>query len=102
MRKIQILRRARRLLKKQKAKGICIAIRYILNDIDAEELRPNIIFPELSLKNAEPYRDIRDKRWRDYWWTPGEFGLFSGRRRFFRWLMKQYKNDKTEIKEYKK
>ena len=55
------------------------------------------IFPLLDIKYAEKYRrdPLYGNDW--FWWNPYNFTLFSGRRRFFRWLVKQYKNDKEEI-----
>lgn len=103
MKRIEILKEARKLLIRSEFKGICSAIKYVLLDIDAEIINPDIIFPELKNSlNAEKYRKKVDCNYRDYWWVPGNFRLFSGRRRFMRWLMWKYRNDKEEIKIYEK
>lgn len=96
MRKIQILREARELLKTGNFAGICGAIEIILKK---NKIPYNVgtVFPLLLVETAERYRKTRDYIYGHYWWEPYEFGLFSGRRRFFRWLIRQYKNDKTEI-----
>lgn len=96
MRKIQILRETRKRLRSGNFAGICIAIRDVLVD---NEIDHNIrtVFPLLLETSAEKYRKPKDYLYDEYWWKPYEFGLFSGRRQFFRWLMRQYRNDKTEI-----
>lgn len=89
MKRIKILRKAHKLLKRHEREGICIAILFISHK------SPDVIFPLLKREYAKPFGADPE---RPYWWKPGEYGLFSGRRRFMRWLMKQYKNDKEEIK----
>ena len=97
MKKFDILKEARKLLIRGEFKGICSAIKCVLLDHDSNIIDPSIVFPLLNQINAEKYREEIDYYWLDYWWAPGNFRLFSGRRRFMRWLMKQYKNDKEEI-----
>lgn len=95
MKRIDILKEAHKLLKKIYAKpGICVAIVEVFESkgifITCKEI-PDY-FPLFTLENAKRFGAKKGLFWWDY-----NYGLFSGRRRFMRWLMKQYKNDKEEI-----
>ena len=106
MRRIEILRKARKLLRKGLAPGICVAILHVLRMegskhevYDIEEVYK--MFPLLTNENAQKFPDLFVSfvsTWGVFWWEPYKFGLFSGRRRFMRWLIKQYYADKTELK----
>lgn len=101
MKRIDILKEAHKLLKigyMCYASGICIAIQkvYLNNGKLIEIFDISKKFPLFTLENAKKFKAVDDTYW-SYWWKPYNYGLFSGRRRFMRWLMKQYKNDKEEI-----
>ncbi len=102
MRRIKILRKAKRELRFRGANGICTAIASVLsrktnNKWTLHEVYK--LFPLLTKSNAERFRSEEDYYCIDgYWWKRGDFGLFSGRRQFMRWLIKQYRADKTELK----
>lgn len=98
MKRIEILREAHKLLRKREY-GICLAIiRVFCNN---RKINKRIItisdipdyFPLFTLENAKKFGAIDNA----FWWPKQSYGLFSGRRRFMRWLMRQYKNDKEEI-----
>lgn len=93
MKRIDILKEAHYLLKRHGNNGICTTISFLINAYELS-CSPNDIFPLLKREYAKPFGADPE---RPYWWEPGEYGLFSGRRRFMRWLRKQYKNDKEEI-----
>ena len=96
MRKIQILREARELLKTGNYAGICGAIEVVLKK---NKIPYNVgtVFPLLLETAVERYRKTRDYMYGHYWWELYEFGLFSGRRRFMRWLMWEYRDDKEDF-----
>lgn len=95
MKRIDILKEAHKLLRDKRECGICVAIlRSIsLKGVYIEE--PLDLFSYLTFENAKRFGASRD--FGGYWWPMKSYSLFSGRRRFMRWLMKQYKNDKEEI-----
>ena len=95
MKRIEILREANKLLKNHESPGLCTAIVRACRN-NGIFITNNIIsnyFPLFTLENAKRF-GAKDNT---YWWTINRYGLFSGRRRFMRWLMKQYRNDKEEI-----
>ena len=98
MTRLEILKEAHRLLKEKEARGICIAINRTLEHnklVDIGDTRTAYdFFPLLDLWNAESFGG-KDEI---YWWKPREYSLFSGRRRFMRWLMWMYRNDKEDFK----
>lgn len=95
MKRIDILKEAHELLKMGYAPGICSAIQRVYSNngnlIEIFDIPRK--FPLFTLENAKEFKAVDDI----YWWPSYRYGLFSGRRRFMRWLMKQYKNDKEEI-----
>ena len=111
MKRIEILREAHKVLKGKKycyyANGLCVAIYLVLsehglwkwprnkkyNSIDYDKIQ--VYFPLMTRENALKFGADKTSA---FWWRPGEYGLFSGRRRFMRWLMRQYRNDKEELK----
>lgn len=103
MKRINILRKARKRLRREITPGICAAILKVLYEENYKSDNLKIkdvykLFPLLTKNNAERFRSEEDYIYDIYWWRPYEFNkLFSGRRRFMRWLIKQYKNDKEEI-----
>ena len=98
MKRIEILLKAHKLLKKQQG-GICVALykviihNIIMNSFNLPPKNIHDYFPLLTLENAKKFgaEDLQ------FWWDPREYGLFSGRRRFMRWLMWKYRNDKGEL-----
>lgn len=98
MTRLEILKEAHRLLKKKEASGICVAIKMTLQYnklVDIEDTRTaNDFFPLLDLWYAESFGGKN----KVYWWEPNNYKLFSGRRRFMRWLMWKYRNDKEDFK----
>lgn len=97
MRKIQILKESKKLLINKKECCICSAIWNSLEHNGIYDCDLNKIFPLLTRENAKRFRNNKDRNRADYWWEPGDFKLFSGRRWFMIWLMWKYRNDKTEI-----
>lgn len=93
MKRIDVLKEAYKLLKKHEEPGICFAIRrvFLNNGVTNDKIWD--YFPLFTLENAKKF-GARDKI---FWWKKYKYGLFSGRQRFMRWLIKQYKNDKEEI-----
>ena len=105
MKRIDVLREAHKLLKKNKVPGICDAIKTVMRDnnlIKYESYQEVYkYFTLFTIENAIKFSNrLKNNRWYysgSYWWKPGNFRLFSGRRRFMRWLMWKYRNDKEEI-----
>lgn len=95
MKRIEILKEAHKLLKEGYVPGICIAIQrvYSNNGKLIEIFDISKTFPLFTLENAKKF-GAEDNI---YWWKQYKYGLFSGRRRFMKWLIKQYENDKEEI-----
>ena len=95
MKRIDILRKAHKLLKMGYAPGICIAIQKVYSNngklIEIFDISKK--FPLFTLENAKEFEAVDDT----YWWPSYSYRLFSGRRRFMRWLMRKYRNDKEEI-----
>lgn len=78
---------------KHNTKGVCFALwdslsHYgIVNNI-------NLYLPLANLNNAKRFgAKLRND---GYWWPKGEWN--TGRFDFLKWLLEQYKNDKTNLK----
>lgn len=72
------------------------AIRDVLVD-NKTDYKVRTVFPLLLDTAAERYRKLKDYLYDEYWWESYKFGLFSGHRWFFRYLIRQYRKDKKEI-----
>lgn len=102
MKRIDILKEAHKILKNHDDPGICLAIKRVFCNNGKFIKIENIsdYFPLFTLENAKKFGAINDVFWwkiQDYNLFSGQYGLFSGRRRFMRWLMWQYRNDNEEI-----
>ena len=99
MKRIDILKEAHKLLRDRRECGICIAILRVSRSIPLKDVYIkdplDLFFSYFTFENAKRFGASRN--FDGYWWPIKSYGLFSGRRRFMRWLMKQYKNDKEEI-----
>lgn len=100
MKRIDILKEAHKLLKDRRECGICIAIFRVfrsnsLKDVVYIEKSSDLFSSYFTFENAKRFgaNNIFD----GYWWPINSYGLFSGRRRFMKWLMWKYRNDKEEI-----
>jgi hypothetical protein len=97
MRRIDILKEAHELLKSHECNGICTAIRQALDNNGYINYRIDYYIPLFNYHNAKRFNAYCPNPNKDYWWKYGRYGIFNGRRRFMRWLMRKYKYDKEEI-----
>jgi len=105
MRRIEILKEAHELLKSHHAYGICNAISEVLyksNIVYHRDPDLNKYFPLFTFENAKKVslslRLLSNTVCiNGFWWPYYRYGLLSGRRRFMRWLCRQYKHDNTEV-----
>ena len=88
-----ILKRAAKLYKR-KADGLCEALDWSLIDYGIY-LRAADAFSEFfSQENAKEFGGILP----GFWWPKKDWT--SGRSKFLDWLIEQYKNDKTNLRNY--
>lgn len=97
MKRIDVLREARRLLIKKKECCICSAIQASLESFGYYNIDISEVFPLLSETYSEPFRNKKSRKRIECWWEPGRFDIFCGRRWFMLWLMAKYREDETEI-----
>lgn len=100
MKRIDILREANRLLEKGYSPSICKAIDRALDNNYISTFSKYELFPLFNPRNAIRFstRLMFNREYRffgEYWWEP--YNYKRGRKRFMKWLMKQYENDKEEI-----
>jgi len=93
MRRVEILKEAHELLKSHECKGVCTAIRQALDTHQYIKYGVDKYIPLFNFNNAKRFNAHK----KQYWWKPGKYSIFSGRRRFMRWLIRQYKNDFEEL-----
>lgn len=89
--------RLAKLIMEHGSPGLCCAIRkaltesgIVVGDRDIEHF-----FHLHKRKYAMPFLARRRKG--GYWWKPGSFGVFSGRRMFLNWLIWKYRDDETNL-----
>lgn len=76
--------------------GLCISIHKALRyyGIDISPMAIEIIIPLFTVNNAISLFNAKPNY---YWWPRGKWD--TGRLDFLKWLLEQYKNDKTNLKE---
>lgn len=74
--------------------GVCYALLRSLEHYDIYEYIGMTYLPLANLHNAENFK--AKLRRDDYWWPLGDW---SNRKKYLKWLLKQYKDDKTNLKE---
>lgn len=76
--------------------GLCISIHKALcyYGIDISSMAIKIIIPLFTINNAISLFNAKPNY---YWWPKGEWN--TGRLDFLKWLLEQYKDDKTNLKE---
>ena len=85
--------------------GLCITIRYALEHYGITvPCMIKTIFPLFTNNNANSLFNARpfnggpyETPYSKYWWSEGEWN--TGRLDFLKWLLEQYKDDKTNLKE---
>lgn len=97
--RIDILKRAKYLLKRHKVEGICSAITCACRDYNIHiPYFINTIFKLLNYNIAKNNFNATGIDKQFYWWKPGRFHIFSDRRKYVNWLIEQYKNDKKDLR----
>lgn len=97
--RIDILKRAKYLLKRHEVEGICRAIVCALRDYDIRiTFHIRTIFKLLNYNIAKNNFNATALDEEGYWWKPGRFHIFSDRRKYVNWLIEQYKNDKKDLR----
>ena len=86
--RVDVLKKA----KEHQEFGLCYAIQEALDDYDII-IRPEYIFSLFTRENALKFGADKDC---PYWWDPGVWN--TGRMDFLNWLIEQYKNNKTDLK----
>lgn len=97
------------ILKKAKcyqSSGLCYAIKrallyygYNIHYTCASDVKDILQIPLYDVKEAVKFNaDIRHGARTGFWWTIGVWN--KGRLDYLNWLINQYKNDKTDLKEY--
>lgn len=96
--RIDVLKKAKKYLKTDKYNGICPAIYSSLAhyNIRVDHIVEYYI-PKFNINNAKKFG--ASAKYEPWWWKPYRFNIFSGRRRYLNWLIRQYKNDKTNLRE---
>lgn len=98
--RIDILKRAKYLLKRHEVEGICTAIVYAIRDYDIRiQFHIRKIFKLLNYNIAKNNFNSTTLDENLYWWKPYRFHIFSDRRKYLNWLIKQYKNDKEDLRQ---
>ena len=88
----EVLERA----KKFKSHGLCHSIRYTLDRYNMSHIyRVDEYFPKFVKENALQFG--ADK-YSDWWWKNDVWD--TGRMNFLDWLIEQYKDDKTNLRNY--
>ena len=93
--RIDILKEIKKTFKKDKAMGLCYEIVKTLQKHKIYSPGIDIIymFPLFTFDNAKNFGAKNN----GCWWKPYKFSIFNGRKKFLNWLIKQYKNDKTNL-----
>lgn len=78
-----------------KVGGLCVAIEIAARILCGIIVHPNIVAPKFERHYAEKYGFTEDYR-KDYaYWWPMRVWAENGRLGFLKWLIEQYRDDKT-------
>ena len=95
------LKHHRHTLPRENHGGLCISIYEALlhYGIDTYPKPIKIVFPLFTRNNASNLFNacLYENSLVDYWWPRGEWN--TGRLDFLKWLIEQYKDDKTNLKD---